>query len=208
MRAKPGRHEVRVIESSILTIRGQKVILDHDLAALYGVPTKVFNQAVKRNIRRFPTDFMFRLTVEEYKSLRSQFVTSNLISTFEISKPGRGGRRTLPYAFTEHGAVMAANVLRTKRAIQMSVFVVRAFIKMRALLTAQKDLAAKLATLERTLTRRLNLHERVISDIIQQIMSLLNPPVQPEPPRKRIGFHVRERAAIYRRRGIRIHPLR
>jgi phage regulator Rha-like protein len=191
MTARPGRDETRAIESRILTIRGQKVILDRDLAALYSVPTKVFNQAVKRNIRRFPGDFMFRLTVEEYKGLRSQFVTL---------KPGRGRHtKYLPYAFTEHGAVMAANILRSKRAVQMSVFVVRAFVRMRAMLATRKDLARKLAALEKTLTERLDLHERVISDIIQQIMSLLSPAGEPEPPRKRIGFHIRERAARYGR---------
>jgi len=153
---------------------------------------------VKRNRRRFPDDFMFQLTTAEVASLTSQIA---------MSKIGRGGRRTLPYAFTEHGAVMAANILRSEKAIQMSVFVVRAFVKMRALLATQTDLAGKLAALEKTLTRRLNIHERVISDIIQQIMSLLNPPPpEPDPPRKKIGFIVRERPATYRRRLINPKP--
>ena len=183
-----------LIDNMILTIRGQKVILDRDLAALYGVPTFRFNEAVKRNRKRFPDDFMFQLTSEERVALTSQIA---------MSKIGRGGRRTLPYAFTEHGAVMAANILHSDKAIQMSVFVVRAFVKMRAMITTQKDLAGKLAALERSLTRRLNIHERVISDIIQQIMSLLNPPPpEPDPPRKQIGFVVGERPAIYRRRLI------
>jgi hypothetical protein len=181
----------RLIDNMILAIRGQKVILDRDLAALYGVPTFRFNEAVKRNRKRFPDDFMFQLTTEELTVLTSQIA---------MSKTGRGGRRTLPYAFTEHGAVMAANILHSEKAIQMSVFVVRAFVKMRAMITTQKDLAGKLAALEKALTRRLNIHERVISDIIQQIMSLLNPPPpEPDPPRKQIGFLVRERPAIYRR---------
>ncbi len=132
MTTKPVPYDVRDIESRILTIRGQKVILDRDLAALYGVPTFRFNEAVKRNRRRFPDDFMFRLTGDEFVALTSQSA---------ISKLGRGGRRTLPYAFTEHGAVMAANILRSERAVQMSVFVVRAFVKMRAMLATQKDLA-------------------------------------------------------------------
>ena len=184
----------RLIDNMILTIRGQKVILDSDLAALYGVPTFRFNEAVKRNRKRFPDDFMFQLTTEELAVLTSQFA---------MSKIGRGGRRTLPYVFTEHGAVMAANILHSEKAIQMSVFVVRAFVKMRAMITTQKDLAGKLAALERSLTRRLNIHERVISDIIQQIMSLLNPPPpEPDPPRKQIGFVVGERPATYRRRLI------
>ncbi|MGH7772468.1 MAG: ORF6N domain-containing protein [Candidatus Binatia bacterium] len=194
---KSRRQVTHVIDRMIVTVRGQKVILDRDLAALYGVPTFRFNEAVKRNRRRFPDDFMFQLTAKEFAALTSQIA---------ISKPGRGGRRTLPYAFTEHGAVMAANILRSEKAIQMSVFVVRAFVKMRAMLVAQKDLASKLAALEKTLTRRLNLHERVISDIIQQIMSLLNPPLEPEPPRKQIGFHVRERSATYKRASIKAQP--
>jgi hypothetical protein len=182
------------IDDMIITVRGHKVILDRNLAALYDVPTFRFNEAVKRNRRRFPDDFMFQLTTVERAALTSQIA---------MSKMGRGGRRTLPYAFTEHGAVMAANILRSEKAIQMSVFVVRAFVKMRTMLVAQKDLAGKLAALEKALTRRLNLHERVISDIIQQIMSLLNPPPpELEPARKRIGFLVREKAALYKRRVI------
>jgi hypothetical protein len=186
--AKYGAHE---IEALIVMIRGQRVILDRALAALYGVPTFRFNEAVKRNRKRFPKDFMFQLTAEEFASLTSQIAMSN---------PGRGGRRTRPYAFTEHGAVMAANILHSGRAVQMSVFVVRAFVKMRAMLAAQKDLAGKLRSLEKNLTERIDLHERVISDIIQQIMSLLNPPTEsePEPSRKEIGFRVRERLASYR----------
>ena len=137
-------------------VRGQRVILDRDLAALYGVPTFRFNEAVKRNRNRFPEDFMFRLTHEEVSSLTSQIA---------MSKSGRGGRRTLPCAITEHGAVMAANILRSPKAIQMSVFVVRAFVKMRAMLMAQKDLARKLSELEKALTERLDLHERAITDI-------------------------------------------
>ena len=186
-----GASKTNVIGDTIVTIRGQKVILDRDLAALYGVPTFRFNEAVKRNRRRFPDDFMFQLTSAELAALTSQIAISNI---------GRGGRRTLPYAFTEHGAVMAANILRSEKAIQMSVFVVRAFVKMRAMLATQKDLAGKLAALEKALTRRINIHERVISDIIQQITSLLNPPPpEPDPPRKHIGFIVRERPATYKR---------
>jgi hypothetical protein len=110
-----------------------------------------------------------------------------------------GGRRYLPYTFTEHGAVMAANILRSERAIQMSVFVVRAFIKMRTMLVSQKDLARKLADLDKKLTERLDLHERAIGDIIQQIMLLLSPPlsVEPEPPKKRIGFLVEDQRSSY-----------
>ena len=130
---------VERIEKSIYLIRGQKVILDSDLAAIYGIPTFRFNEAVKRNRDRFPGDFMFQLTREEL---------GILISQNAISKPGRGGRRTLPYVFTEHGAVMAANILKSPLAVQMSIIVVRAFIKMREMLIEQRDLAKKLINLE------------------------------------------------------------
>ncbi len=181
MTEKLARYNSQVLEPMILTIRGQKVVLDMELARIYGVTTKVFNQAVKRNKRKFPADFMLRLTVEEYENLRSQIVTGS-----------HGGRRYLPYVFTEHGAVMAANILHSDRAIQMSVFVVRAFIRMRQMLTEQRDLARKLAELEKELTARLDIHETAINEILGQIRRLLSPPTQPEPPKKRIGFLVEE----------------
>ena len=137
MMEKPEKYDSLAIEPVILTIRGQKVIMDVDLARIYGVTTKVFNQAVKRNKRKFPADFMFRLTLEEYENLRSQIVTlrrgtnrSQIVTGFQKHR----NPRYLPNAFTEHGAVMAANILRSDRAIQMSVFVVRAFIRMRQML--------------------------------------------------------------------------
>ncbi len=169
-----------LIEPRIFTVRGQKAILDSDLALIYGVPTYRFNEAVKRNKERFPEDFRFQLTKEEADSLISQFA---------MSKPGRGGRRTLPYAFTEHGAVMAANILNSKRAVRMSVFVVRAFVKMRSLLAEHRELAKQLAQLERRLSDRLDSHEIAIVDVLRRVMSLLDPPpAPPEPPRRRIGF--------------------
>jgi hypothetical protein len=191
MATKSVKCRVSVVELRILAIRGQKVTLDQDLAALYGVPTFRFNEAVKRNLRRFPRDFMFRLMSSEFVALTSHIA---------MSKVGRGGRRYLPCVFTEHGAVMAANILRSERAVQMSVFVVRAFVKMRAMLATQKDLARKLAALEKALTGRLDVHERVISDIIQQIMSLRSPPREPDLPRKKIGFLVEEKAVACGRR--------
>lgn len=170
------------IGSLIRTIRGQKVILDSDLARTYGTPTKVFNKAVKRNKNRFPADFMFQLTREEFENLRFQFGTSS----------SHGGRRFLPYAFTENGAIMAANVLNSPEAVRMSVFVVRAFVKMRDLLGGTKELARQLAELERKLTARLDVHESVIVDVLRRVMEILDPPPLPsEPPRRRIGFHVR-----------------
>jgi hypothetical protein len=175
------------------------VVLDMELARIYGVTTKVFNQAVKRNIRKFPTDFMFQLTVEEYENLRSQIVTSKCGPNRSQSVTGfHGGRRYLPYVFTEHGAVMAANILRSKRAIQMSVFVVRAFIRMRQMLVEQRGLARKLTELEKELTARLDVHETVINEILGQIKRLLSSPPEPEIPKRRIGFLVEEPKIPYR----------
>src|SRR2546422_8852240 len=128
------------IERAIFLIRGHKVMLDADIARLYGVTVGRLNEAVKRNVERFPSDFMFQLTFQELRGLRSQIA---------ISKKGRGGRRYAPYAFTEHGAIMAANVLNSRRAVQMSVYVVRAFVRLRAILATHKELDKKLAELER-----------------------------------------------------------
>ena len=179
----------RTIESSIIEIRGSKVILDTDLAAIYGVQTYRFNEAVKRNQDRFPEDFMFQLTKEEVTSLISQNA---------MSKQGRGGRRTLPYAFTEHGAVMAANILKSPRAVQISVFVVRAFVKMRGMLIEQRDLAKKLEDLEERLTERLDIHETAIVEVLRQVMTLLTPPQNPPiKQKKKIGFEVKEPKGRY-----------
>ena len=144
------------IESRILILRHQKVILDTALAQLYGVPAKRLNEQVKRNQERFPSDFMFQLTAKEMKSLRSQIATSNI---------GRGGRRSLPYAFTEHGATMAATVLNSKQAVNMSVFVVRAFVRLREMLTANRQIASKIEELE----KRLETHDGTIQAIIDAI---------------------------------------
>jgi hypothetical protein len=142
---------IEQIDGMIRTVRSIRVILDSDLAKVYGVPTFRFNEAIKRNRHRFPPDFMFQLTREEFGSLRSQIAMSKRENSSQIamSKTGRGGRRTLPYAFTEHGALQAANVLRSPRAVQMSVFVIRAFVKMRETLRAAPELARKLAALEK-----------------------------------------------------------
>ena len=172
---------IEQIDGMIHTIRGVRVMLDRDLAQIYGVPTFRFNEAIKRNRHRFPPDFMFQLNREEFDSLKSQIA---------MSKTGRGGRRTLPYAFTEHGALQAANVLRSPRAIQMSVFVIRAFVKMREALRGTPELARKLAALEKKLTARLDVHEAAIVQVLREVMQILNPPPPlPEPPRRRIGFH-------------------
>lgn len=162
------------VDGIIRTVRKQRVILDTDLAALYGVQTFRFNEAVKRNRSRFPEDFMFQLTKEEADALTSQFA---------MSKAGRGGRRTLPWAFTEHGALQAANILNSTRAVAMSVYVIRAFIRLREELAANTTLEKRLAVIEKTLVS----HDVALRDVIQKIRPLLMPP--PEPPRKRIGFH-------------------
>ncbi len=174
------------VESFIQVIRGQRVILDADLAWVYGVTTKALNQAVRRNSRRFPSDFVFQLTREENEGHRSQIVTG--------SQKHRDPRY-LPYAFAEYGALQAANVLKSGRAVQMGVFVVRAFVKMREALATHRELAAKLAELERNLAARLDLHDSLITGIIKELHKLASPP---EPTRKPIGFHVRERPATYR----------
>ena len=156
------------ISSLIRTIRGQKVILDSDLARVFGVPTFRFNEAVKRNRQRFPDDFLFQLTPEEFQSLTSQFA---------MLKKGRGQhRKFLPYAFTENGAIMAANVLNSLEAVRMSVFVVRAFVQMRDLLGGTKELAKQLAALEKKLTARLDGHEVAIIEVLQRVMQILDPP--------------------------------
>jgi len=166
------------IEERILLIRGERVMLDADLAALYGVQTKNLVKAAKRNIERFPEDFMFQLTPAEFRDLRFQFGTSNT---------GRGGRRYAPYAFTEHGAIMAASILSTDRAVRVSVYVVRAFVKLRQFISEHKELARKLAELE----RRLQGHDEQILALMEAIRELMVPP-PPKEGRKRIGFSVGE----------------
>jgi hypothetical protein len=173
------------VDRLIYEIRGQKVMLDADLAAVYGVTTKRLNEAMKRNPQRFPADFVFQFTAQELAALRSQFATSKRRSQF-VTGSGRGGRRYLPYTFTEHGAIMAANVLNSPRAVQMSVFVVRAFLKMRAALSYNRELARKLAALEKELKERLDVHEAAIVTILQRVMDIIDPPALPDPPKKEI----------------------
>ena len=162
------------VESRILFLRHQRVIFDADLAELYGVTVKRLNQQVTRNQERFPSDFMFQLNSKEHKALRLQIATS---------KKGRGGRRYTPYVFTEHGAIMAATVLNSKRAVQMSVFVVRAFVRLREMLSNNRRLAGKIDELE----NRLDTHDSVIRKLIEAIKELMTPE---EPSRVRIGFQL------------------
>jgi hypothetical protein len=157
----------------IVTVRNQRVILDADLGVLYGVSTMVLNQAVKRNRERFPKAFLFQLTRSEWlNDLKSQIVISN----------ARGGRRSPPYAFTEHGALMAANVLNSPQAIQMSVALIAAFIRLREALAADHAMAKRLAEIESTVLT----HDTALRDLYQKIRPLLLPP--PDPPRRKIGF--------------------
>ena len=197
-------YEGEVIGGRIMTVRGQKVILDADLARIYGVATKALNQAVKRNIEKFPVDFMFQLTPQEVTSLKSQFVTSSLTldRSQTVTGSAHGGRRKPTYAFTEHGAIMAATVLNSPQAVQMSVFVVRAFVAMRSALTDTRDLARKLARLESEVKARLDTQDAAIVDILRRFMDIIDPGETPveETPRKRIGFGVKERRATYRTR--------
>jgi hypothetical protein len=153
-------------------------VLDTDLAELYGTSTGRFNQQVSRNRDRFPSDFMFRLTNQEVDRLRSQIA----ISIGETKETGRGGRRYLPHAFTEHGAIMAATILNTPQATQVSVFVVRAFVRLREMITANKELSKKLDELE----RRVSHHDEAITNIVKAIRELAVPP-EPK-PKRRIGF--------------------
>jgi len=163
---------VERIERMILLIRGQKVMLSRDLAKLYGVEPRALIQAVKRNIDRFPSDFMFQLTKEEFDNLKSQIVTSSW----------GGVRRAAPYAFTEQGVAMLSSVLRSKRAVQVNIEIMRAFVNLRRLLASHEQLARKLAKLE----KKYDVQFKIVFDAIRQLMA------DTEPPRKRIGFHPNE----------------
>ena len=167
------------LETLIHLIRGQKIMLDADLATLYAVPTKRLNEAVKRNTKRFPATFMFQLTSEEAESLRSQNATSN---------KGRGGSRYLPYAFTEHGVVMLSSVLNSDRAIQMSILVVNAFVRMRELITANKDLATRIDRLERGHQQTGSVIEVLVEDIDRLAHEVEQMKAIPHKPNRRIGF--------------------
>jgi hypothetical protein len=177
------RHrQIANVESAIYLIRGQRVMLDSDLATIYQVTTKRLNEQLRRNKARFPKDFAFQLVAEESTNLRSQIATSKL----------HGGRRYRPWVFTEHGAIMLSSVLNSDIAVQASVRVVRAFVRLREMVAANVQLAAKLADLE----HRLDSHDEAIVDLFAALKRLLE---SPEPKKKReIGFHVREKQARYR----------
>jgi hypothetical protein len=178
------------IEDKIYLIRGQKVMLDQDLARLYGVPTKRLNEQVRRNMGRFPQDFMFQLTKEEGESLRSQNATSNLKSQIATSslpagKAGWGGRRKLPLAFTEHGIAMLSSILNSEKAVQVNILIIRTFIRLRQILATHKQLADKLEKLESKFDGKWGKHEIEIRGILNIIRKLLAPPKKKTKP---IGF--------------------
>ncbi len=184
------------IAESIRWIRGHKVLLDSDLALLYGVATKVLNQAVKRNRERFPDDFMFQLNADETGFLRLQFVTlekerrtnwSQIVTSSEKHR----GKRYRPYAFTEQGIAMLSSVLKSDRAIKVNIAIMRAFVKLRQLLNVNRELAKKFSELE----QRVGKHDEDITAILEAIRQLMAPP---EKPRREIGFHVREKVPRYR----------
>lgn len=167
-----------VVERKIYIVRGHKVMLDSDLAKLYGVPTKRLKEQVKRNIRRFPEDFMFELTLQEIEILRSQIATSSW-----------GGERYLPYVFTEQGVAMLSSVLNSERAIEVNIAIMRAFVRLREILLTHKDLAAKVAALElkyKNHDMRFSEYDKHITAIFEAIKKLMAPP--PEKPRRIIGF--------------------
>lgn len=173
---------VEQIQRSILLIRGEKVMLDADLAALYGVTTGNLNKAVKRNLARFPSDFMFRLNQKEAKNLKFQIGRSN----------GHGGSRHCPFAFTEQGVAMLSSVLHSPRAVQVNIAIMRAFVQLRRVLASHTELARKLADLE----RRIESHDASIRALFEAIRQLMAPP--PPPSRPEIGFHVKEEPIPYR----------
>jgi len=169
------------IISKIVILRGEKVLLDRDLAELYGVKTKALKQAVRRNIRRFPDDFMFELTKEEFEDWRSQFVTSNR---------DKMGLRYKPMAFTEQGVAMLSSVLNSNRAIEVNIAIMRAFVQLRKMISSHADLERKLVALEKKYDQQF----RVVFDAIRALMA------PPERPKKKIGFEVKERRAVYSKR--------
>jgi hypothetical protein len=166
--------KVEDITRAILVLRGRRVLLDAELAVLYGVTTRRLNEQVRRNRKRFPDDFLFELTTEEFANLKSRFATSSW-----------GGRRKRPLALTEHGAIQAATILNSPRAVEMSVYVVRAFVKLREVLSSNRELARRFEQLESRLDSKLTEHDEAIAAILSAIRELMRPR---DPPRRGIGF--------------------
>ncbi len=184
------------VERRIIQVRGHKVMLDVDLAALYGVTVGRLNEAVRRNIDRFPSDFMFQLTKEEMETLRAQLATSNLKSQCAFSRSGWGGRRTRPHAFTEQGVAMLSSVLRSKRAVQVNIEIMRAFVRLRRMVISHEEMARRVDTLE----RKYDAQFKAVFDAIRQLMA------PPGPARRPVGFRVEEARAAYRVRRPRGAP--
>jgi hypothetical protein len=187
------------IISQIYLLRGEKIMLDSDLANLYGVSTRVLNQAIKRNLFRFPADFMFQLTWEEYLSLKSQIVISNAESIdnrdvhdfkSQNATSKRGGRRKLPFVFTEHGAIMIASILNNPVAIEASIFVVRAFVKLRSLLTLHKELESKIKELEKNTKEQFKEHSEQLEIIFETLKQLIK---KENEPREAVGFKIKKK---------------
>jgi hypothetical protein len=174
---------VESIKSKIIMIRGEKVMIDRDLAELYGVETGALNRAVKRNIERFPDDFMIQLSVEEWNLLRCQF---------GISKSSHGGRRNLPYGFTEQGVSMLSSVLNSKRAIEVNIAIMRVFVQIRKMAISQERISGRIRDIE----ARLEDHDESIDAIFEAIVQLITPD---ENPKKQIGFEVKESQRKYGR---------
>ncbi len=174
---------VQAVASRIFVIRGQRVMLDSDLAELYGVLTKALIQAVKRNSERFPDDFMFQLTEKEFENWRSQIVTSNSLRSQSVTLKTKRGqhRKYLPYVFTEHGAMQLASVLRSERAVEMSIVIVRAFVQLRELLASNRELAVRFKKLE----KRLDMSDNAIAELYSILQQLMTPP---ESPKRKMGF--------------------
>jgi hypothetical protein len=180
---------LELVTHRIMVLRGQRVIVDADLAALYGVETKRFNEAVKRNAEKFPADFMFQLNAEEFANLRSQFATSSLDGV------SHGGRRYAPRVFTEHGALMAATILSSPRAVEVSIYVVRAFVQLRELANTHQGLAKRLDALEEKTELLAMSHDTFsrntrnqLKQIFEALRELAAPATPPEPPKRPIGF--------------------
>lgn len=180
----PAPLSIDEIAQRIQLIRGQRVLLDADLAALYGVDTRRLNEQVRRNRDRFPADFIFEVTTDEFANLMSQFATSSLAG----SANKHGGRRKLPLAFTEHGAIMAATILSSPRAVAMSVHVVRSFVQLKSLVATHQDFAKRLASMEAKHDSFSRQTQRDLKEVFDTLRELMTPPTEPTPPKRQIGF--------------------
>jgi hypothetical protein len=181
------KYDPEIISGKIFTVRGQRIILDFDLAEIYGVPTKRLNEQIKRNKNRFPADFMFKITSHEWEALKSQIAILNSSMRSQFATASKRNVRFFPYAFTEHGAAMAANVLNSPRAIEMSIFIVRAFIKLRQMLLGNKELRQELDELKRQTNDRF----QIVFETLDHLLAV------EDRPKRKIGFTAKEKRAAY-----------